>query len=257
MYRPRVIPLLLLKNDHLVKTRQFSDLDYIGDPLNAVSLFSAFKADELIFLDIDASQQRRSISPELVTRIGTEASMPFSVGGGLRTLEAIRQVLAAGADRVILGTSTLERPDFLRQAAAEFGSSTIALCLDIKSGPDGLPKAYFRHTGALLPEPAQLATRAQALGAGEIIVQSVDGDGMMKGYDIKLIQQISAAVEIPVVALGGAAHYNDLQEISKTASISGAAAGSLFIYQGPKRGVLINYPSHKVLSRLFRPEANA
>jgi cyclase len=248
MFRPRVIPVLLLRNGGLVKTEGFGKQRYIGDPINAVRIFNDQRADELVFLDILASRERRLISLDFVRDVGEEANMPFAVGGGIRSLQDIRSILSAGAEKVVINSFAAENPDFIAQAADSFGSSTITVCIDVKQRRLGAPRTWVAGgTRATAYSPEELAILAQEKGAGEIIVQSIQRDGTMQGYDIDLIGRVSEAVTIPVVALGGAGGLDDLRRVYDETAASGLAAGSMFVYHGPKRGVLINYPDRAEL----------
>lgn len=242
MFRPRVIPVLLLKNQALVKSVNFKNHNYIGDPINAVRIFNDLKADELVFLDIEASEQNRLISLEFVENVGEEASMPFAVGGGIRSISDIRKIINAGAEKAIICTYAVENPDFIKEAADEFGSSTICVCIDVKKklfgGIQTWIKGGKKATGYT---PVEFAKLMEDKGAGELIIQSIEKDGTMSGYDIELIKSISEAVTIPVVALGGASTFSDLKQAFKEGYANGLAAGSMFVYQGTKKGVLINY----------------
>lgn len=243
MPRPRIIPVLLLSDEGLVKSVEFKKHRYIGDPINAVRIFNDLKADELVFLDIEATAQNRLISTGLVTEIGEESNMPFAVGGGISTLQDIQQIINAGAEKVIIGTAAVNNPDFIRQASETFGSSTICVCIDVKKkflkGDRVYSNAGEKSSNYT---PVEFAKLMQEKGAGEIIIQSIEKDGTMAGYDINLVKIISEAVTIPVIALGGAGNVSDLKNVHENAYASGSAAGSLFVYQGVKRGVLINYP---------------
>lgn len=243
MFRPRVIPVLLLKNNGLVKSKGFKDFRYIGDPINAVKIFNDLKADELVFLDIDASREKRLVSLDLVKDIGEEANMPFAVGGGIRTVKDIQNIVAAGAEKVIINSYAAENPNFIKQASETFGSSTITVCIDVKKKFLGKEQTWIlngsKNTGYT---PVYFAKLMEENGAGEIIVQSIEKDGTMGGYDIGLIDRISKAVTVPVVALGGAGTMEHLKEAYIKGHANGLAAGSLFVYQGAKHGVLINYP---------------
>jgi cyclase len=248
MFRPRVIPVLLLRNEGLVKTIGFAKPKYIGDPINAVRIFNDLAADELVFLDIDATRERRRISADFVRRVGEEANMPFAVGGGLRSIADIREVLAAGAEKVVIGSHAVEDPSFVAEAARTFGSSTIVVCIDVKSSFFGGPRvATVNATKSSGLSPDEFARSMEQRGAGELIVQSVDRDGAMSGYDLELVRKVASAVTVPVVALGGAGKLDDLRRAHVEAHATGLAAGSLFVYQGPKRGVLINYPERSEL----------
>ncbi len=243
MFRPRIIPVLLLKGSGLVKTIRFKSHKYIGDPVNAVRIFNELKADELVFLDIEASKKGRVISLDFVTRIGEEARMPVTVGGGIRSIEDIRAIIKAGAERVVINTHAVKDPDFIREASDTFGSTTIVVCIDIKkklfSGQRTWVKGGTRSTNYSATAFAQLMERN---GAGELIIQSIDRDGTMDGYDIDLIKSVSTSVNIPVIALGGAGKLEDFETAYSVGHANGLAAGSFFVYQGKKRGVLINYP---------------
>jgi cyclase len=249
MFRPRIIPVLQLKDLALVKSVRFKKHKYIGDPINAVRIFNELKADELVFLDIDASRRKSLTSLELVRDVGEEAGMPFSVGGGIRTLEDIRRVLAAGAEKVVINTYAGENPDFIKLASKEFGASTIVVCIDVKKRMfRGDVVCVLNGTRTTGLSPLDFARLMERNGAGELIIQSIDKDGTMTGYDIGLIRSVSKAVDVPVIALGGAGKKEDLLDAYRDGYASGLAAGSLFVYQDKRRGVLINYPERKELS---------
>lgn len=249
MFRPRIIPVLLLKNQALVKSVRFKDHKYIGDPINAVRIFNDLKADELVFLDTEASREGRLISLDFVRNVGEEANMPFSVGGGIRSIDDIKLVLAAGAEKVVVNTQAGRDPDFIRQASEAFGSSTIVVCIDVKKKLFVGNRATILGGSAWTPSaPVEFAELMEKNGAGELIIQSIDRDGTMEGYDIELIGSISRVVNIPVVALGGAGTKDHLVDAYKRGSANALAAGSMFVYQDKRRGVLINYPEKKELS---------
>lgn len=249
MFRPRVIPVLLLKGQSLVKSTAFKDYKYIGDPINAVRIFNDLKADELVFLDILASKENRLISLDFVRDVGEESNMPFAVGGGIRSIEDIREIINAGAEKVIICSKAAEDPDFIRRAADTYGSSTIVVCIDVKkkffSGLQTWTHAGSKPTGK---NPIEFAKLMEEKGAGEIIIQSIERDGAMQGYDIELIKSISEAVTIPVVALGGAGNVSHLKQAHSQAYANGLAAGSMFVFHGSNRGVLINYPDRAELN---------
>lgn len=252
MFRPRVIPVLLLKNLGLIKSINFKNHRYIGDPHNAVKLFNDLKADELVFLDILATIEKRCISIDFVKKVGAEANMPFSVGGGISKIEEIRQILKAGAEKVIINSAAVNNPKFIFNASEEFGASTIAVSIDVKKTLLSGERVYInsgkkktRYT------PLDLVKIMEENGAGEIILNSIDTDGMMQGYDIELVKKISEAVSIPLVAVGGAGSTIDLKSAVREGGASAVGAGSLFIYQGPRKAVLINYPSRKELKKIF------
>jgi cyclase len=252
MFRPRVIPVLLLKNKGLVKSVKFKDYRYIGDPMNAVKIFNDKRADEMVFLDITASIEKRLIPLDFVERVGDEANMPFAVGGGIRSVEDIRKVLKAGAEKVVINSYATENPEFIKEASDAFGSSTIVVSIDVKKKIISKEQIYvYGGQKATGKDPVIFASLMEEMGAGEIIINSIDKDGTMEGYDISLITRISGAVTIPVVACGGAGTYHHLKEAVQVAHASAVAAGSLFVYHGSRRAVLINYPSQEELNNLF------
>ena len=243
MFRPRIIPVLLLKDRILVKSIRFRDHRYLGDPINAVRIFNELRADELVFLDIQASKENRLIPLDFVRAVGDEAFMPFSVGGGIRSLEDIKLLLAAGAEKVVINTHAALEPDFIEQASNAFGSSTIVVCMDVKRRRFR-GESVWASNGSRKTEfaPLEFARRMEKMGAGELIVQSIDRDGTMEGYDIELVRSVATAVDIPIIALGGAGQKRDLLDVYQEGHANAAAAGSLFVYQDTRRGVLINYP---------------
>ena len=253
MFRPRVIPCLLLKNNGLVKSVKFKNYTYIGDPLNAVKIFNEKKADELIFLDITATKEKRNIDLNLVKNIGEECNMPFAVGGGIRNIKEIREIINAGAEKVIINSYAVENPEFIHEASDEFGSSTIVVSMDVKKKLFGRKQLYTyggRHSTGL--DPVSFARLMQEMGAGEIIINSIDKDGTMSGYDLELIRLVSESVTIPVVASGGAGKINDFKAAVNQSYASAVAAGSMFVFHGPRKAVLVNYPDKEELKRIFQ-----
>lgn len=248
MFRPRIIPVLLIKDGALVKSIQFKNHKYIGDPINAVRIFNELKADELVFLDIEASRKNRLVSLDLIKDVGEEACMPFSVGGGIRSIEDIQVVIAAGAEKVVINTYAGQDPEFIKRASDTFGSTTIVVCIDVKKKLFKGERTWILNGSRSTKfTPLQFARLMEQNGAGELIIQSIDRDGTMDGFDIELVRSISEAVNIPVVALGGAGSTDDLMGVYKAGRANGLAAGSLFVYRDRKRGVLINYPDKSEL----------
>jgi cyclase len=252
MLIPRVIPCLLLKDLGLVKSIRFKDYRYLGDPMNTVRIFNAKEADELIFLDILATREKRKIQIDLIRKIGDEAYMPFTVGGGIDSISMIKEILNAGAEKVCINSYALKNPEFIKEASDTFGSSTIVVSIDIKLNLLKHKYVYDYSVSKLTNiNPVDFARHIERMGAGEIIVNSVDRDGMMNGYDIELIRGISDAVGIPVIALGGAGKLDDLRYAVNEGHASAVAAGSMFIYHGPLKAVLINYPTKNELKKIF------
>lgn len=253
MFRPRVIPCLLLKGKGLVKTVKFKEPIYIGDPINAVRIFNEKQADELIFLDITASIEKRSVPVTLMKQIANEAYMPFAVGGGITNTNQIRKLLSAGAEKVVINTSSVLTPSLIKKSANIFGSQSIVVSIDVKKNFWGKYEVFIyggREEAKL--DPLLHAKHMQDLGAGEILINVIEKDGTMSGYDVKIIKKISDAVTIPVVACGGAGKLKDFIDATYNGHASAAAAGSLFVYHGKLKGVLINYPERKELEALFR-----
>lgn len=243
MYRPSIIPVLLLKNNGLVKSIQFKNHRYIGDPINAVRIYNELEADEILFLDIEASKNGRSIDINLVKAIGEEANMPFGVGGGIKSLKQIEQLISAGVEKVVICTEAISRPEFIQDASKEFGASTIAVCIDVrKTRFRGL--RLYSHSGSrsFKVNPYDFAKKMQDLGVGELIVQSIDEDGKMMGYAHEVALGIARNTTIPITILGGAGSMEDIKVTNELYHFNGFAAGSMFVYQGKHRGVLINYP---------------
>lgn len=252
MFRPRVIPVLLLHNKGLVKSVKFKNHRYIGDPINAVKIFNDLKADELVFLDILASKENRTISLDFIHNVGEEANMPFAAGGGIKSIQSIREIICAGAEKVVINAKASMDPDFIKQASETFGSSTIVVCIDVRKKLFGKEQTWI-YNGTISSgfSPVEFAQLMEEKGAGEIIIQSIECDGIMKGYDIQLIRKISETVSIPVVALGGAGNITHLRQAFFEGYANGLAAGSMFVYHGARNGVLINYPNKTEILNLF------
>jgi imidazole glycerol-phosphate synthase subunit HisF len=246
LFRPRIIPVLLLQNGALVKSIAFKNHHYIGDPLNAIRIFNEHGADELVVLDIDATRNKTCIDYKLVAALGEEADMPLSVGGGIHSIAQIKQLIAAGAEKVIIGTAACTNEQFVQAASDVFGGSTITVCMDVGQNWVGQERVYHSNGRmATLRTPEAFAEKMEKLGAGELIVQSISRDGTMKGYDIRLLRRIAGLTTLPIVALGGAGSFQHLAEGFHEGMATGLAAGSLFVYNNAQRGVLINYPDSK------------
>ena len=252
MFRPRLIPVLLIKDGALIKTKKFKSSVYIGDPINAVKIFNELKADELIFLDISATKEKRLISLDLISAVGEEANMPFAVGGGIATIEDIRKIINIGAERVVLGSAVVQNPRFIKESTDYFGSSTISVCIDVKKNFFGKHFVYYKN-GSIASKynPRNFAVIVEECGAGEIILQSISNDGMRCGYDIDLLRSVSEVLSIPIVALGGAGSIEDFKTVYQKGYVNGIAAGSEFVFHGDKEGVLINYPKKEDIINLF------
>lgn len=243
MYRARVIPCLLLSGEKLVKTIRFKQPTYVGDPINAVKIFNDREVDELAVLDITATRRRHDPPFEHLRAIAGECFMPLSYGGGIRTIEQARRLFSIGIEKVVINTAAVENPSLLTAVADEYGSQAVIASIDVKNDWLGRRRVFTRaasHNTGL--SPRQHAEAVVARGAGEILLTSVDRDGTMNGYDVEMIREVSAAVPVPLVACGGAGALAHLGE-AIAAGASAVAAGSLFVFTGSRRAVLINYPS--------------
>lgn len=250
-HRPRLIPCLLLSEGNLVKTRKFKDPVYLGDPINAVKIFSEKCVDELCIQDIGASKSAIEPNFDLLAEIATEAFMPLSYGGGITTIEQARKLFRIGFEKIILNTAWQENPALLSEIAAQFGSQSVVASIDVKQDILRRNRCYTCDgTRAVEGTPAELAQRAQEAGAGEILLNSIDRDGIMQGYDLKLIKSVADAVHIPVIACGGAASAADMHAALTQGGAHAAAAGSMFVFYGARKAVLIHVPQEEELISL-------
>lgn len=247
MYQARVIPCLLLRGHGLVKTRKFKDAMYIGDPVNAVRIFSEKEVDELMVLDIDASREGREPNYDLITEIAGECFMPMAYGGGIRTLDQVRRLIRSGVEKVVINSAAIESTKIITESADVFGSQAVVAAVDVRrtllGGYKVVAKSATIETKLKLEGYLQ---QLQAAGAGEIIINSVDRDGVMAGYDIELLGIVSGVVKVPVVACGGAGTVEHLKQAIKEGGASAVAAGSMFVFHGRHRAVLINYPDEHI-----------
>lgn len=255
MIQTRVIPCLLLRDRGLVKTVKFKDPKYLGDPINVVKIFNDKEVDELVFLDITATPNRKKPSFELMAKIAGQCFMPLCYGGGVRTLEDMTKLFGIGIEKVSINTAAVEQPQLIRQAADKFGSQSVIVSIDVRKTWSGKYE-IVTHGGRTRTglDPVRFAADMEQAGAGELLLNSIDRDGTMEGYDLTLIKRVSGAVGIPVVACGGAGSIGDLVAAVKDGGASAAAAGSLFVFQMPHRAVLINYPNSRELQPLYLVE---
>ncbi len=250
MNKTRVIPVLLLRGKGLVKTVKFKDPKYIGDPINSVRIFNEKEVDELVFLDITATPEGRGPDFELLADIAGEAFMPMAYGGGITTLEQVQRIFALGFEKAVIDTAVYTAPQLIREAVAIYGSQSIVGCVDVRRTLLGRYE-LSSHAGKT-KQPIGLkehVVELERLGVGEIIVNAVDRDGTQSGYDLKLIREVSSAVSVPVVACGGASGIDDFAAAVHEGGASAVAAGSLFVFVGPHRAVLINYPPRAELAK--------
>jgi cyclase len=250
MLRTRVIPCLLLKNKGLVKTIKFKHAKYVGDPINAVKIFNEKEVDELIFLDTTASVEKRRPPFKLISQIASECFMPFCYGGGVRSIEDIAELFTLGVEKVAINSEAIKNPALISRAAELFGSQSIVVSIDVKKNFWGKDRVFAyggSHSTSL--HPASFAIEMEKRGAGELFLTSINRDGTMQGYDIALIKQVSDAVNIPVIACGGAGKLDDFADAINKGGASAVSAGSFFVFQGQHRAVLITYPDVKELER--------
>lgn len=244
MLRPRIIPCLLVHDGGLVKTVRFKEPKYVGDPINAVKIFNEKEADELIVLDIDATAQGREPNFRLIGQFAAECRMPLCYGGGVTTVEQAKRIVALGVEKVALSAAAVANPALISAIAQEIGSQSVVVVLDARRKATG-DWEVMTHNGRKATGRAvvDLAREAESRGAGEIVINSIDEDGVMKGYDLALARAVRDAVSIPMTVLGGAGSHADIAALIQACGVIGAAAGSLFVFKGVYRAVLINYPN--------------
>lgn len=254
MLFPRVIPCLLLRNKGLVKTVRFSEPRYVGDPINAVRIFNEKEVDELMVLDIDATDQDREPDFAVIGQLAAECQMPFCYGGGVKTPQQVIKIIGLGVEKVAFSSAAIDSPDVINAVAAAVGSQSVVVVLDVRKNLlNGQHEVWThnarRNTGR---SAVEVAADMQARGAGEIVVNSIDCDGLMTGYDFELIDKVHSSITVPLTILGGAGTLGDLGELVKRYGTIGAAAGSMFVFKGIHRAVLINYPSRNQRDALMK-----
>ena len=254
MLRPRITPCLLMRNGGLVKTVQFKDETYVGDPINAVKIFNEKEADELIVLDIDASAAGADPNFKLIAQFAVECRMPLCYGGGIKTVEQATKIIGLGVEKIAISSAAMENPRLISAIAQEVGSQSVVVVFDVSRCSNGTDYEVRTHnartnTGKLA---AQAIGEAELLGAGEILVNAIDNDGKMKGYDLPLARRVREATRLPMTMLGGAGSLADIGKLISTCGVVGAAAGSLFVFKGAYRAVLISYPNPTQKDDLIR-----
>jgi cyclase len=249
MLRPRIIPCLLIHKGGLVKTQGFKSPKYVGDPINAVKIFNEKESDELLVLDIDASVNKVEPNYAVITKLAAECRMPLCYGGGITTAAQASRIIDLGVEKVSISAAAVANPQLLTEIAKAIGRQSVVAVLDVRKKTGLFAKGYevCTHNGTLVhkQDPLSLAKSLQEAGAGEIVINSVDRDGEMKGYDIPLAQQMREALRVPLTVLGGAGSLDDIGQLIRHCGVVGAAVGSLFVFKGHYRAVLINYPTAK------------
>lgn len=246
--RPRLIPCLSIIDRDLVKTIKFSNPRYLGDPVNAVKIFNGKGVDELCILDIRASTEKIEPNFEFIKDIASEAFMPLSYGGGITTLDQIKRIFYIGYEKVIINTAFYDTPSLITEAANHAGSQSVVVSIDVRNEIFGKRGCYYGGGRVKSgKDPVEMAKKAESLGAGEILLNSINNDGMMKGYDIKLVREVADSVSIPVIACGGAGKIEDFRMALTEGRAHAAAAGSFFVYFGEEKAVLITAPDEREL----------
>lgn len=261
MLQKRIIPFLLLSGNYFVKTIRFKDPHYIGEPIYAIKIFNDYEVDELIIVDIEASRpvgpasptHKKAINLDLISKISDESCMPITYGGGITNVAELKALFNAGIEKACINTNAIENPEFISLASQEFGKQSIVVSIDTKVQTDGSYDVATRcGTRSAGINPITCAKKMEKAGAGEILINSIDRDGTMLGYDIPLIKSVVSAVNIPVIALGGAGQYSDFSRALNSAGASAVAAGSMFVYFGRKKAVLINYPGREEIEDIMK-----
>lgn len=256
MHRIRVIPSLLMENGGLVKTVQFGKRTYLGDPINIIRIFNDKEVDEVALLDIGATPEKRGPDYAAIEKIASQCFMPLAYGGGITKIEEIQKLFKLGVEKAVLNTSAITTPALITEAAAAFGAQAIMVSIDVKKSWTGkydvVTRCGKQATGRT---PVEWAKEAVRLGAGEILLNAIDRDGTMKGYDLVLIRAITSEVDVPVIACGGANSLDDFRMAVREGHAAAVAAGSMFVFHGKHRAVLINYPTQTSLKKTFATDA--
>ena len=252
MLRTRIIPCLQLIGDSLVKTVKFGNYNYIGDPVNTVRIFNELEVDELCFLDIRASLENKSPNYNLLAEIADECFMPLSYGGGVKNLEVAKKILSIGFEKIILNTSAFETQTLITEIANYFGSQSVVISIDVKKNIFGKYQVFiYDGTKKINIDPVDYAIKLEELGAGELLLTSMDKDGTWLGFDIDILNKISNAVNIPVIANGGAGNVQHIIDVVQNTKVSAVALSSMLLYQRKGLGVLVNFPDKKYLNEVL------
>jgi len=254
MLCPRIIPCLLVKNKGLVKTINFKNPKYVGDPINAVKIFNEKGVDELIVLDIDATSENREPEYKMIQNLAVECRMPLCYGGGIKSVEQVQKISELGVEKIAISSVAIENPEIVSKMAKRVGSQSVVVILDVKKRLVGDKYEVYTHNGKKKTKkcPIELAIQMAKLGAGEIVINSIDNDGVMKGYDLALVNKVRKAITLPLTILGGAGTLKDIECLINNYGVIGAAAGSLFVFKGIYRAVLITYPSQSEKDMLMK-----
>lgn len=253
MLRPRIIPSLLIHDNGLVKTVNFKNPKYVGDPINAVKIFNEKEVDELAVFDIDATVLGKEPNYSLIERLASQSMMPLCYGGGVKTVEQAQRIFSLGIEKIALSSAVLHNPKLITEISDRVGAQSVIVVLDVKKKLLGGYEVYT-HNGKKSTgiNPFKFVEEAQKLGAGEIVINSIDKEGAMKGYDLDLIAKIREKISLPMTVLGGAGSLQDIEKVIDAHGVIGVAAGSLFVFKGPYKAVLINYPTQLEKNKMFK-----
>jgi len=245
MLYPRIIPCLLVHNKGLVKTTRFRDPKYVGDPINAVKIFNEKEVDELIVLDIDASVKKQEPDYKLIENLAVECRMPFCYGGGIKTIEQAQRIFSLGVEKIAVSSLAVENKMVIADLVEKVGSQSVVVVIDVKKKFLSGKYEVFIHNGTKNTgiELMQFISEMEELGVGEVVINSIERDGLMNGYDLGLIKDVKNKVNIPLTVIGGAGSIHDIGEVIHQNGIIGVGAGSLFVFKGKYRAVLIHYPT--------------
>lgn len=254
MLRPRIIPCLIVHEGGLVKTVKFRDPTYVGDPINAVRIFNEKETDELVVLDIDATANGVAPDFAMIANLAAECRMPLCYGGGVTTVEQAKKIISLGVEKVALSAAAIADAALVSAISDAIGRQSTVVVIDVRKRMFGGKFDVYTHNGTRKAgvTATEFATAMEAAGAGEIVLNSIDRDGVMKGYDVALARQLRAAVNVPISILGGAGSLHDIEALVREVGVLGAAAGSLFVFKGKYRAVLINYPQPAAKEELVR-----
>jgi imidazole glycerol-phosphate synthase subunit HisF len=254
MLRPRITPCLLVHQGGLVKTVGFKEPKYVGDPINAVKIFNEKEADELVVLDIDATVNGVEPDYRMIAHLAAECRMPLCYGGGVKTPDQAKRIIGLGVEKVAISSAAVEDSTLITRIAEEVGRQSVVVVLDVKKKMFGRDYDVVTHNGRQNTKRSvwEVAQQAQAAGAGELVINSIDLDGTMKGYDLALAMKMRQTVNIPITILGGAGSLSDIESLIQACGVIGAAAGSLFVFKGVYKAVLINYPNLAQRDALIR-----
>lgn len=252
MLRPRIIPSLLVHDNGLVKTVNFKNPKYVGDPINAVKIFNEKEVDELAVFDIDATVLGKEPNYSLIERLASQSMMPLCYGGGVKTVEQAQRIFSLGVEKIALSSAVLHNPKLITEISERVGAQSVIVVLDVKKKLLGGYEVYT-HNGkkATGINPFKFVEEAQKLGAGEIVINSIDKDGVMKGYDLDLIAKVREKITLPMTVIGGAGSLSDIEKVIDKHGVIGVAAGSLFVFRGPYKAVLISYPTQLEKNKIF------